>query len=69
MVALEQVRAACVAILNTIICYGGYFGQTKLSLKLPKDLHSKEEALLQPDTGKSKPLPELTNYYAVLLLR
>lgn len=64
----EQVREACLCILDSIICLPNYFGQTKFSQKLPKEIQMKQESTLQTDskeTAKSKPLPEITTYSAV----
>ena len=68
MTPYEQVREACIVILQSIVSLPNYFGQTKFSLKLPKDIQTKLEMTLQPETkesAKSKPLPEITTYSAV----
>lgn len=58
----RNVRVASIELLSSIISFPNIFGQSTLALRLPKDLESKMDILLD---SKGKTLPEITTYAAV----
>eukprot|EP01116_Phalansterium_solitarium_P011073 TRINITY_DN26680_c0_g1_i1.p1 TRINITY_DN26680_c0_g1~~TRINITY_DN26680_c0_g1_i1.p1 ORF type:complete len:538 (-),score=150.79 TRINITY_DN26680_c0_g1_i1:8-1621(-) len=70
----DQVRGACVRILASLLSLPAYYGQTRLHMRLPREVQAREEAALAVEIlsrsagpSESVPPPEMASYAAVRL--